>query len=174
MEKLGSNCKKHMVEEIKKKINSSSHLFVSSFSKMPVGNQDQLRQKLNEIDASLLVVKNRLAKQAFKQLKKDELSSLLSGMTAISLGGRDFLAISKTLVKFAESQEDFTILGGYADEQILDAASIKKLAAIPSKEVLLAQLISGIKSPIQGLVNSLSGTIKKFVLVVDKIRENKS
>jgi len=171
MEKLGTKCKQLMIEEIKKQISDSEHMFISSFNKIPVTEQDQLRRQLKEMDASLLVVKNRLAKQVFKQLKKDDLGSVLKGITVISLGGADSLAVSKTLVKFAEKQENFEILAGYVDEQVLDSNSVKRLAAIPSREILLSQIVGGIKSPIQGFVNSLSGTIKKFVLVVDRISE---
>jgi len=171
MERLGTRCKQLMVEEIKEKIKNSSNFFITSFSSMGVGEQDDLRQKLKNLDVSLLVVKNRLAKRAFKQLKQEQISSLFQGLTGISLGGSDSIATSKTLVDFAGKHEGFKILAAYAEKQFLDVDSVKRLASIPSREVLLTQLVRAINSPVQGLVNALSGTIKKFVLVIDKIRE---
>jgi len=176
MEKLGlgRECKQLMAGEIKERLKQASELFITSFNTVAVCEQEKLRRKLNEIDASLLVVKNRLAKQAFQQLNLEGLTVLMKGLTAISWGGRDVLSISKALVDFAEKQENFRILGAYVDKQVLDPGSIKKLASIPSKEALFAQIVYGFKSPIQGLVNCLSATTRNFVVVLDRIREKRN
>ncbi len=170
---IGRECKQLMAKEITASLKESTELFVISFNGMAVSEQDKLRRKLNEVDASLVVVKNRLAKQALRELKLEDLSTLMQGLTALSLGGRDTLTVSKTLVDFAQKQENCKILGAYVDRQLLDQNSVKKLASIPSKEALLSQIVYGLKSPIQGLVNCLSATIRNFVVVLDKIRENK-
>ena len=175
MEKLGlgKECKQLMAKEIKERLGQTSQLFITSFNNIGVSEQESLRRKLNEIDASLFVVKNRLAKEVFRQLKLETLTPLMKGLTAISLGGRDVLSVSKTLVDFAGKQENFRILGAYVDKQALRPAWVKRLASIPSKETLLAQIVYGLKLPLQGLVNTLSGTIKKFIIVINKIGENK-
>lgn len=171
MEKFGIETKKLMVEEIKEKLRSSSNLFATSFSAIAVSEQDQLRHKLKANQASMFMVKNRIAHLAFKQLKQENLAALLQGSTAITIAGEDALSVSKTLVDFAGKNENFKVIGAYIDGRLLDPTLVRKLAAIPSKETLLAQVVGGIKSPIQGLVNTLSGTIKKFVLVIDRIKE---
>ena len=173
MEKFGVECKKLMVEEMKERLQGSCALFITSFNTMGVSEQDELRRKLKEVNASLLVVKNRLAKLAFKQLNHEAIASLLQGPTGITFGSGDSLSVSKTLVNFAGKHENFKILGAYFDQQLLDPNSVKELASIPSKEALLAQIVIGLKSPIQGLMNALSGTIRNFVVVIDKIREKK-
>ncbi len=173
MEKFGIECKKLMAKETKERLKESPGFFVASFKAMAVSEQEELRRKLKEIDVSLFVVKNRIAKRAFKELKQEAVAALLQGPAAITLGGCDSISISKALVNFAGKHENFKILGAYLDEQVLDLSSVKTLASIPSKEVLLAQIVGGFKSPIQGLVTSLSAMIKKFVIVIDKIREKK-
>jgi len=173
MEKLGIECKKQMIKEIKERLEDYPNLFLSSFKGMIAPEQDQLRHKLKEIDVSLVVVKNRIAKQAFQQSGLEILLPMMQGLTAVALGGEDCILPSKVLVDFARKSENFKILGAYVDEQLLDSDSVKRLAAIPSKEALLAQVFCGFKSPIQGLVNTLSATIKKFVIVIDKIKEKK-
>lgn len=173
MEKLGFETKKLMVEEIKEKLKGSFNLFATSFSIIAVSEQDQLRRKLKGNKALMFMVKNRTAKLAFKQLKQESFASLLQGPTAITIAVEDPLSISKILVDFASKNENFKVLGAYIDGQLLDFNLVKKLAAIPSRENLLAQVVGGIKSPIQGLVNTLSSTIKKFIVVIDKIREKK-
>lgn len=172
-EKLGIQCKKLMVKEIKDRLAGCPHLFLTSFKGISVTQQDELRSRLRENQTALLVVKNRLAQYVFAESKLEELRPLFQGLMAIILAGDDSLVVSKTLANFASKNEGFKILGAYVDEQLLDAASIKRLASIPSKEALLAQIVGGCKWPIQGLVNSLSGVVKKFVLVIDKIREQK-
>lgn len=173
MEKFGIETKKLMVEEIKEKLKSSFNLFTTSYSGIAVSEQEQLRRKLKANQALMFIVKNRIANLAFKQLKHENLAALLQGSTAITIAGEDALSVSKTLVDLAGKSENFKVLGAYIDGQLLDSNLVKKLAAIPSKETLLAQVVGGIKSPIQGLVNTLSGTIKKFIVVIDKIREKK-
>lgn len=171
MEKFGKECKELMVEEIKEKLKSSGGLFISSFKITPVSEQEQLRRKLKEFGASFFVVKNRIAKQAFDQLDVKALNPLMQGLTALTLGGGDLVCVSKALVDFAKKHEGFKVLGAYVDKQLLDLSSINRLASIPSKEALFAQIVYGFKSPIQGLVNSLSGTIRNFIVVISKIQE---
>ena len=173
MKNLGIECRKQMAKEIKKRLESSTNLFIASFNGMPVPEQDQLRRKLKEINVSLVVVKNRIAKQVFQQSDLQTFLPMMRGLTAIALGGEDCISPSKILMDFAGKSENFKILAAYVDQQILDSNSVKRLAAIPSREALLAQVFSGFKSPIQGLVNTLSATIKKFVFVLDKIKEKK-
>ena len=173
MEKFGIECKKLMLKEVKERLEDSTDLFFTSFQTMDVLEQEQLRRKLKEMNASLLVVKNRIARRAFKELNQEAITALLRGPSAITLGGSDSILISKALVDFANKHESFKILGGYIDQQLLDPSSIKQLATIPSREVLLSQVVAGIKSPIQGLINTLSATIKKFIIVLNKVCEKK-
>jgi large subunit ribosomal protein L10 len=173
MKKYGIECKKLMVEEIREKLEKPSAIFITSFNAMLVPEQEQLRRKLKEINTSLFLVKNRIAKQAFIQSGKETIASLIQGPTALALSNGDSVAISKVLIDFTKKYNNFKILGAYIDEQLFDFALVKKLASIPSREVLLAQVIGGINSPIQRLLNSLSGSITKFVIVLHKISNQK-
>ena len=84
MENLGIECKKNMVREIKQKLESSENVLVGSFNSIAVAEQEQLRRQLKEVDARLLVVKNRMAQQVFKQLDLEGLTPLMRGLTALS------------------------------------------------------------------------------------------
>jgi large subunit ribosomal protein L10 len=172
-QRLGLECKQGMAKEMKDKFQDSPHFFVTSFTSMAVPEQEQLRRKLKEAKASLFVVKNRIAKNVLKQLKLESVYSLVGGMTAIAIGGEESIFISKTLVDFAGKNENFKIVGAYCFDQVLDVNSIKELAAIPSRETLISQVLCGFQSPIQGLVNTLSATIKGVVVVLNKISEKK-
>lgn len=174
MENLGIECKKLMAKEIKQRLKDSSHLILCSFNALGVGEQDQLRRNLKEVNASMFVVKNRMAEQVFDQSNLKNLKSLMQGLTAIALGSQsDVVCLSRALVNFAAQNENFKVLAGYVDEQVLDSSSIKRLSTIPSREVLLTQVVRGFNFPIQGLVNTLSGAMKNFLVVIEKIREKK-
>jgi len=169
MEKLGIKCKQLMAEEMQERLKQTNNLFITSFNSTSVPEQESLRCKLKQAGASFFMVKNRIAKQVFQRLELDVVTPLVQGPTAVALGGHDSICISKALVDFAGKHENFTILGGYVDKRVIYLASIKQLASISSREALLAQVFAGFKSPIQGLVNTLSATLKKFVVVIDKI-----
>lgn len=173
MEKVGIGCKKLMAEEIKQKVADSSCLFTTSFQQLPATEQDELRKQLKELDVGVLIIKNRIARKALKGLNQEKILSLSKGLTALMLGKDDPVAVAKTLVDFAGKNENFKVLGGYVDEQIIEPSSIKELSSIPSREILLSQVVAGIASPIQGLVNTLSATIKQFLVVLNRIQENK-
>lgn len=173
MEKLGIEFKKIMAREIKEKLQNREELFFSSFSGLTVAAQERLRRSLKDSKASFTVVKNRIAQKVFTQLQIEELGSFMQKMTAITISNGDPVSISKILLAFAEKNEKFVVLGAYVGGQTLDRNSVKQLATIPAKEVLLAQVVMGIRSPLFGLVNCLSATMKNCVVVLDKIREKK-
>lgn len=172
-QRLGQECKRYMAVEIKEKLKEKQNLFISHFSKISVTDQEDLRRQLHKINASFFVVKNRIAQKALKDLELSSLEPFLEGMTAIATGNEEAIEITKTLVAFAGKNENFEVSGGYFENQVLDMDAVKKLAAIPSRETLLAQVFSGFQSPIQGFVNTLSATIKGFVVVLNKINEKK-
>ncbi|MFH1245120.1 MAG: 50S ribosomal protein L10 [Candidatus Omnitrophota bacterium] len=173
MEKLGIELKRIMAREIKEKLQNKDELFFSSFSGLAVDEQERLRRRLKDNKASFMVVKNRIAQKVFSQLQIEELSTFMQQMTAITVSSGDPVSISKILLEFAEKNEKFVVVGAYVGGQTLNRNSVKQLATIPAKEVLLAQIVRGIKSPISGLVNCLSATMRNFVVVLDKIREKK-
>ncbi|MBN3039292.1 MAG: 50S ribosomal protein L10 [Candidatus Omnitrophica bacterium] len=172
-QRLGLECKRYMAKAMKGQFGQSPHIFITNLTALSVPDQEELRGKLREQNASMFVVKNRIAKNVFKELGIESMNSLLKGMTAVALGGEEAVNISKTLVSFAEKNESFSILGAYCFEQVLDSNSVKKLASIPSKETLIAQVLRGFQSPVQGFVTTLSATLKGFVVVLNKISEKK-
>lgn len=173
MEKLGIEFKRIMAREIKEKLRDRDELFFSSFNGLAVAEQERLRRKLKEHKAAFMVMKNRIARKVFAEMQIGESASFMRKMTAVIIGSGDPVSISKILLEFAEKNEKFSVLGAYVGGQILERSSVKQLAVIPAKEVLLAQIVSGISSPLRGLVNCLSATMRNFVVVLDKIREKK-
>ncbi|MFH1046264.1 MAG: 50S ribosomal protein L10 [Candidatus Omnitrophota bacterium] len=170
---LGFGCKETMAKEMKEKLAKCSQLFVTTFRTMPVVEQEELRRRLKEIKASLFVVKHRIVRHVFKELDMESLNKMRSGMTAIALGEEQSNRLPKVLLEFAAKNENFKVFAGYWENQLLDLPTVKRLATMPSREVLLAQVFGGFKLPIQGLVNTLAATMRGVVIVLNKISEKK-
>jgi len=106
------------------------------------------------------VVKNRLAKFAAENAGKQELSQLLTGPTALAFGSEDILQLSKALDDYIRiSKTTLSIKGGLIDSQLIGSEEVKRLATLPSIEVLRATLLGLLLSPIVSLQNVLSGNM---------------
>ncbi len=101
------------------------------------------------------VVKNTLLKLALKDAGIEGLDSVLEGTTAIALSKDDYTGSAKALCDFADKSKTFEIKAGFVDGKVIDVEAVKSLAKLPSKEVLVAQALSGLNAPITGFVTVL-------------------
>ena len=89
----------------------------------------------------------------------------------MAFGYEDEVSPAKTLLKFSKEVETFKILGGLLGSRFLSASEVIAIARTPSREVILAQLLGALSSPIRGLATVLQGNIRGLVVVLNKIRE---
>ena len=169
----GKLTKEKMVKELLADIKEQQNFFITNYMGSSVSDLDNVRKSLRPLKASYFVVKNSIFNVVLEQLKIEDAKKLVDGGVGISLSGEDYLATTKVLVNFAKTHEKFKIKGAYIDGQLIDADRIKAIANLPSKEVLLAQVVGGIKAPITGFVMVLGGIIRKFVYVVDAVKASK-
>lgn len=169
MQKVGRKFRELMVEEVAEMLKDSPYLFFVNFHKLPNSKVESLRRSLNKSASDLKVVKNSILKLALKKRKLEPLCELIEGTCAVTFGKNDPLKTSKVLYDFSRAEEGLSIRGGYVDGQVLLADRIKELALLPSREVLLAQLIGTLKAPLNRLVNVLDGNLRKLVYVLDAI-----
>jgi large subunit ribosomal protein L10 len=172
-EKFARLCKDKMVEEIVDRISKHPNFIITTYMGTSVSDLESLRKNLKKSSASYMVVKNSILKVVFEKLKmKDETAKIESGM-GLSLSGEDIIATCKAISSFAGTHDKFKIKGAIIDGKSVPVERVKALAALPTKQVLLAQVVGGIKAPITGFVYSLSGILKKFVYAVDAIKSAK-
>ncbi len=162
-----------MVEEIISRINEHPDFVITSHMGSSTSDLEVLRKSLKKSSSSYLVVKNSTLKVVFDKMKMTDEVSKIDGGMGLSFGGKDILATCKTLSTFASTHDKFKIKGAIVDGKSITADNVKVLASLPPKEVLLSQVFAGMKSPITGFVNVLSGVIRKFVYVVDAVRVSK-
>ena len=173
MEKFGKLCKEKMMEELLLRLTKHPNFVITSFMGTSTGQLEQLRRSLKKSHGNYFVVKNSILKLIFNKMKLEEDASQIEGGMGISLCGEDVVTACNLLVNFSKTNDKFKIKGAVIDGKRLSADRIKELAALPPKNVLLGQVVTGIKSPITGFVNTLGGILRKFVYVVGAIKTNK-
>lgn len=176
MEKQGYGklCKDRMIKEVLEDLKGRPNFFITNYMGSSVADLESVRKSLKPSHSTFFVVKNSVLNVVLDQLKLEDVKKLVDGGVGISLSGDDVIAVSKTLVNFAKTHEKFKIKGAYIDGKLITDAKVKEMASLPTKEVLLTQVVRGIKAPITGFVMVLGGVIRKFVYVVNAVKASKA
>ena len=165
--------KETVVAELHDRLKNARIAVLAAYSGLNVETMTSLRNALRRSDTELRVVKNTLLRIASEDTDIKALEDHIKGPLAIVLGGGDVVEPSKILVDFAKNDDKPSVKVGVIDGKMIDIKQVKQLALLPSREVLLSQLLSAMQSPISGLVGALSGIIQKFVGTVDAIAKQK-
>jgi large subunit ribosomal protein L10 len=158
--------KQELVKSYAEAFSRSQAAFLTDYRGLPVTELNPLRNKMREAGSGYHIVKNRLAKLALKEAGLPVPEELLQGPIAIAFCYEDVVAPAKVLTEYAKESKVLTIKGGILGERVIDAQAISSLADLPPRDVLLAQFLGGIQSPVAGLVNVLSGTLRDLVTVL--------
>ena len=155
--------KKAKVEKLVELIKASTAGVLVDYKGITVEEDTKLRKELREADVNYFVEKNTLLLRAFKECGIEGFEEVLNGTTALALSNSDQTAPARVLGKFAEKAGDakFNLKAGYIDGEIYDQAGVTALSKIPSKEVLLAQLVGSLQGPIQKLAATLQALADK-------------
>jgi len=160
-------------KDLKNKLEKTPTYILTGYSGLTVAQLTSLRATLKKEGAECHVYKNTIARKVFTELGQKEVAESLVGPIALVLSGSDPVAPAKILVKFIKDNEKMTIQGGVVENKAVDAKGIAQLAKLPSREVLIAKVVGGIKSPLYGLVNVLSGPTRKLVYALVAIKNKK-
>ncbi len=163
--------KEYMVNELLGKFNSQPLFFMASYKGLTCREAEKLRRNLANFSSTYLVVKNSISKLALRKMNLNRVADVLEGPTSFIIGGDDPTVVSKILVNFAKEHEALKLRGGVLNGEFLDAGSIKELAQLPSKEVLLMRVIGGLRSPIVRLVNTLNEPVRRVTYILKKMSE---
>ncbi len=166
--------KKQHVAELAEAFKSANVGVLVNYNGITVENDTKLRKQLREAGCQYKVVKNTLLRLAFEQAGIEGMDEQLHGDTAIAYSDSGYTEAPKILSDYAKDSETFKIKAGFIDGSVVDAKSIGDLAKLPSKEVLIAQVLGGFNAPIQGFANVLSGTMRGLVVALNAIAEKQS
>lgn len=165
--------KARIVEEIAKKLGDQKIALLSDFHGVSVKKLQSLRHALKKEGAEYKVAKKTLFDRAFEQAGIAVKTKELRGEIGIALGYQDQVMTAKALHAFTREQESFKILGGVMGNRMLDAQEVIALAQLPSREVLLARIVGGLVAPVRGLLAALQGNMRKLVVALERIKEQK-
>jgi large subunit ribosomal protein L10 len=145
-----------IVEELSARLNESPFLIVTEYTGMNVAQFSELRLRLAGAGARCRVVKNTFLRRAAAEVGYPDLAQSLAGQTAIVTGDSDVCAAAKILKGFSTEFQKPAVKIGVLDKAIISKEQIRALADLPAKEVLQAQLLGVLKSPLQKLVTLLN------------------
>jgi large subunit ribosomal protein L10 len=139
---------------------------VADYRGLNVAEMTELRRKLQENGAEIMVAKNTLIRMAARAANHEELEPLLAGPTALTLAYDDVARTAKTLDQYLGTNSKISIRGGVLGHSPFDADGLKQVASMPSREQLLASILGGVQSPVSGVVGAISGLVSNIAYVV--------
>ena len=161
------------IAEIAAHIDESHAIFAVDYRGISVPQVAELRSKLREADATFTVVKNSLTERAADQSGAETLKDYLSGPTALTFVRGDVATAAKAIADYGRATQLLPFKGGLMDGAVLDVEQIRSLSRLPSRDVLYAQLVGVVASPVNGLVRSLSALIGGLASALGQVHEKK-
>ena len=161
------------IDAIKELLKDASGVVLVDFCGLTVDQDTDFRRKMREAGVKYGVFKNTLISKAAQELGIENLDPILSHNTALAVSAEDAVAPAKVVSEFAKKHDKVVIKAGLLEGKVVTVAEVKALAALPSKEVLIAKMLGSMNAPITGLVNVLQGTIRNAVYVLEAVRKQK-
>lgn len=166
--------KAQTIEDMKSMLQASSAAILTDYRGLSVSDLTKLRKKLREVDCEFHIVKNTLFKRAIDTIVADkQLEAFLEGPTAIGFAKKDAVALARTLLDFTKDHKQMSVKAGLIDGKVFSDVQVTALSKLPSREVLIAQMLGSLNSPISGLVGTLQGILSNFVFTLSAIADQK-
>lgn len=163
------------VESLSDGLKNAKGVVFANFQGLKVSDFEQLRKTCRESNVSVLVAKKTLVKRAYEEANLGDISTKdFSGGVATFIGNNDEISAAKIVNDFAKTHEVVQIFGGVLEGKFINTSSVKSLAALPTKEQLLSQLVGTLNAPVSGFVNVLAGNLRNLVGILNNIKEAKA
>lgn len=160
---ISKELKETRVAQYKELLGSSQAIVVTQYKALTMGQMNDLRARLREVDGKFQVTKNTLFQLALSEQGSPTLEDLLVGTTAVGYLSGDVSTGAKVLLAFAEESKALNVKGALMGDRVLTAEEVVALSRLPGREALLAQLVSRLQGPIYGLVSVLNGPMRGLV-----------
>lgn len=172
MKKIGLLYREKAIDLVKDNWENSQACILIGFDKVSAFSFNILRNNLKRTDSKILVTKNSLMKRTLASLNITGADDLLRDPTGVVvIKGKDIVQVCKMLVDFSKENAGLTLKGGFLHEQQLSDKELISLSKLPSQEVLLAQAVMTIASPLIGFVATLNNIILKFVWLLEELKK---
>jgi large subunit ribosomal protein L10 len=162
------------VADLRERLKAAPVVYLTDFTGLNVKSITQLRRSLRESGAEYVVVKNRLARLALEETGLPNIFTDLEGPTGVVLGSRDVVAPAKALTDFAKGHDNRPVLKlGILDSQVVQPDQIVRLAKLPSRDRLLAELAGALEAPLAAFAGALEGKVREMAGLLDALREKR-
>lgn len=165
--------KEEVVKELNNKLDRKKVVFVTDFRGISVMNAQELRRALKKTDAEYKVAKKTLFDRALSQHGIEYKTKELEGEVGAAFCYGEETAPAKILVKFRKDHDSFKILGAILGDKILSEKDVVALAKLPTRDILLAQVVGAMQGPIRGLAAVLQANIRNLAVILQKISDQK-
>lgn len=153
--------KKALVAELAERLKASVSGIVVNYEGINVADDTAMRKELRECDVKYTVVKNTMLGRACEAVGLAGLEDVLSGTTAIATSETDYAGAARILSKYAKSHEGFAIKSGFLDGEVIDMDKIDALSKLPTREVLLANVLGAFQAPIASFARGVQAIVDK-------------
>lgn len=163
-----------VVDEVHEKLSGASGFYLTDFTGMSVKQMTKFRARLRKEGVDYVVVKNTLAQRALDGLELPDIAKFFTGPTGLVIGRGDAVAAAKVLTDFAREFDNKPgIKSGVVEGKEIGPDQIKRLAELPPKEVLLAQLAGGLNAPATRLAGGMQSLVAGLARAVDALRQQR-
>ena len=172
-EKTVNQTKVEKVKFLQAKFEDAKAAVLSDYCGLNVQEMSELRGMLREADVELHVVKNTLARRAVESTHLKPLAEYVKGPIAVALTLDDAVGMAKVLTGYSKKEPKLDIRAGVVEGRVLTGEQLAQVAALPPREVLLAQMLGAMQNPLTGLVGVLHGTLRQLLYALVAIKEAK-
>lgn len=163
--------KEQLVTELRDKLTTAQSLYYTDFTGLNVKRMTELRRRLKRAGVDYVVIKNTLALRAVNE--SGLVGETLKGPTGLVVG-KDPVAAARILTEFAKEFEDKpSMKGGLLQGKAINNAQVKRMASLPSREQMLADLAAGLQSPMAAFVGALNGLFYQFAGALDALKSQR-
>ncbi len=153
--------KKAIVAALTERLNNSVTGVLVSYKGISVADDTALRKELREAGVQYTVVKNTLLSRACEEANLTGLQGTLEGTTALATSDDDYAAAARILNNYAKKSKTFELKGGFLDGEVVDMATIERIAKLPTREILLANVLGAFQAPIASFARAVQAIVDK-------------
>jgi large subunit ribosomal protein L10 len=166
--------KTQVIDELAAQLGEAQAIYAVDYRGISVPQAAELRASLREQDATFRIVKNTLTLRAADKAGVEAIKQLVAeGPTALTFVRGDAALAAKALDSFSRRADVLEVKGGVMEGQVLAAEDIRRLARLPSRDVLTAQFAGVVASPLTGLVRGLGAMVAGLAIALAQVREQK-
>lgn len=165
-----------LVKDLVKDLEQSEGVIVAAYQGLTFNQIDTVRRSIKENGNDFRVIKNTLLKKALNsaEINVNSLDEHLKQSTVVVIVRKDFASAAKSLKKYSKDYAQLKIKAGLMEKKALNGAEVAAIADLPSREVLLAQVLATMNAPVQNYVSLLANIPRSFLNVLNAIKDTKA